>query len=75
MPRTTAIFLGALFVLSTITAGVVGSDVQDVLGENEGPGEWHISASPGPAVWKLNTRSGALYYCTRANSCILVANR
>jgi hypothetical protein len=75
LPRNTVIFFGAVLVLSTITAGVVGSDLQEALSENEGPGEWHISAGPGPAVWKLNTRSGALYYCTRSKSCILVANR
>lgn len=75
LPRTTAIFLGTIFVLSTIAAGVVASELHETLTENEGPGAWHISAGPGPAVWKLNTQTGALFYCTRSKSCSLVAAR
>ena len=72
LPRTTAIFLGTIFVLSTIAAGVVAADLHETLTEDERPGAWHISAGPGPAVWKLNTQTGALFYCTRAKSCSLV---
>ena len=72
LPRPTAIFLGTIFVLSTIAAGVVAADLHETLREGEGPGAWHISAGPGPAVWKLNTQTGALFYCTRAKSCSLV---
>jgi len=75
LPRTTAIFLGTIFALSTIAAGVVAADLHETLIEDEGPGRWHISAGPGPAVWKLNTQTGALFYCTRSKSCILVAER
>jgi hypothetical protein len=73
LPRTTAIFLGTMFVSSTIAAGVVAADLHETLTQNERPGAWHISAGPGPAVWKLNTQTGALFYCTRAKSCSLVA--
>ena len=75
LPRTPAIFLGTIFVLSTVAAGVVAADLHETLAENEGPGAWHISAGPGPAVWKLNTQTGALFYCTRAKSCSLVTER
>lgn len=75
LPRTTAIFLGAILILSTITAGVVASDLHETLTQDEGPGRWYISAGPGPAVWKLNTQTGALFYCTRSKSCALVADR
>jgi hypothetical protein len=74
LPRTAAIFLGTIFVLSTIAAGVVAADLHETLAQDDGPGRWHISAGPGPAVWKLNTQ-GALFYCTRAKSCTLVADR
>jgi hypothetical protein len=73
LPRTVAIFLGTIFVLSTIAAGVVASGLHETLTQDERPGAWHISAGPGPAVWKLNTQTGALFYCTRAKSCSLVA--
>jgi hypothetical protein len=73
LPRTTAIFLGTIFALSTIAAGVVASELHETLTGNEQPGAWHISAGPGPAVWKLNTQTGALFYCTRAKSCSLVS--
>ena len=73
LPRTTAIFLGTIFVFSTIAAGVVAADLHETLWEGERPGAWHISAGPGPAVWKLNTQTGALFYCTRSQSCSLVA--
>ena len=75
LPRTTAIFLGTIFVLSTVAAGVVAADLHETLTQDDGPGRWHISAGPGPAVWKLNTQTGALFYCTRAKSCTLVAER
>jgi hypothetical protein len=75
LPRTTAILLGTIFALSILAAGVVASDLHATLMEDQGPGQWHISAGPGPAVWKLNTQSGALYYCTRAKSCSLVADQ
>ncbi|HEV8390441.1 MAG TPA: hypothetical protein VGQ35_11395 [Dongiaceae bacterium] len=75
LPKATAIFLGTLFLLSTIAAGVVAADLHATMMDDGGPGRWHISAGPGPAVWKLNTQTGALFYCTRANSCSLVAER
>ena len=56
-------------------AGVVAADLHETLTQEEGPGRWHISAGPGPAVWKLNTQTGALFYCTRAKSCTLIAER
>lgn len=75
LPRTAAIFLGTIFVLSTIAAGVVAADLHESLIEDEGPGRWHVSAGPGPAVWKLDTQTGALFYCTRSKSCSLVTER
>ncbi|HET6158766.1 MAG TPA: hypothetical protein VFE34_10510 [Dongiaceae bacterium] len=74
MPTTTVIFLGLLFTSSTIAAGVVASDLRATQADDPGPGVWHISAGPDPAVWKLNTQTGALYYCTRSKSCSLVAD-
>lgn len=38
VPRTTAIFVGAIFVLNTIAAGVVAADLYETLIEDEGPG-------------------------------------
>lgn len=70
--RSMVIFLRTSFVLSIIAAGVA-SDLHTNLTGSKGPGEWHISAGPGPAVWKH--QSGALYYCTRSRSCTLVADR
>lgn len=76
LPGTTAIFRGAVFVLGTIAAGVVAADLHETLTQGERrPGAWHTSARPGPAVRKLNTRTGALFYCTRARSCSLVATK
>jgi hypothetical protein len=75
LPRNTAIFLGTIFVLSTIAAGVVAADLRETLSQDERPGRWHISAGPGPAVWKLDTQTGALFYCTRSKSCTLVTER
>lgn len=42
LPRTAAIFLGAIFVLSTIAVGVVAADLHETLTQGEGPGAWHI---------------------------------
>ena len=75
LPRTTAIFLGTIVALSTIAAGVDAADLHETLTEDEGPGRWHISAGPGPAVWKLDTQTGALFYCTRAKACTSVVER
>jgi hypothetical protein len=75
MPTTTAILLGILLTLSTVVASVVASDLHETLADDPGPGAWHISAGPGPAAWKLNSQTGELYYCTRANSCVLVKDQ
>src|SRR6266508_4652000 len=61
LPKAAAIFLGTLFLLSTIAAGVVAADLHATMMGDGGPGRWHISAGPGPAVWKLNTQTVLLH--------------
>jgi hypothetical protein len=75
MPTPTAILLGIALTAIAVTASVVASDFHASLADDAGPGVWHISAGPGPAAWKLNTQTGVLYYCTRANSCALVRDQ
>jgi hypothetical protein len=54
---------------------VATTDLHETLTQDEGPGQRHFSAGPGPAVWNSNTQTGTLFYCTRAKSCTLIAER
>jgi hypothetical protein len=72
---TTAILLGTLIVVSAAAATVAASELADTAATDPRPGLWQISGGLGPAAWKLNTQTGALYYCTRANACALVKDQ
>ncbi len=72
---TTAILLGLVIAVSAAGATVVASELTETAAADPRPGLWQISGGLGPAAWKLNTQTGALYYCTRANACILVEDK
>jgi hypothetical protein len=70
-----AILLGIVTAVSAAAATVVASELTDTAATDPRPGAWQISGGLGPAAWKLNTQTGALYYCTRANACTLVEDK